>query len=71
VLFRSDVHWVNIWRDEDAFELCRSINDGAEETPTAVLLDPTAAGPVVIPASDHGTDRRTSSSSVILSPVAQ
>ncbi len=49
-----DVHWVNIWRDEDAFELCRSINDGAEETPTAVLLDPTAAGPVVIPASVPG-----------------
>lgn len=48
------VHWVNIWRDEDAYELCRSINKGAEETPTAMVLDPAVAGPVVIPASVPG-----------------
>jgi glutaredoxin len=49
-----DVHWVNIWRDEDAHELCCSINGGSEETPTAMLFDPSLAGPVVIPASVPG-----------------
>lgn len=48
------VHWVNIWRDRDAYTLCRSINNGAEETPTAMVLDPTLSGPVVIPASLPG-----------------
>lgn len=48
------VHWVNIWRDEDAYELCRSINQGSEETPTAMVLDPARRGPVVIPASVSG-----------------
>ena len=49
-----DVHWVNIWRDEDAYNLCCRINRGSEETPTAVLFDPASAGPVVIPASVPG-----------------
>jgi glutaredoxin len=49
-----DVHWVNIWRDEDAYELCRSINCGAEETPTAMILDRELGRPVVIPASVPG-----------------
>lgn len=49
-----EVHWVNIWRDEDAYELCRSINKGSEETPTAMLLDPSFSGPIVIPASVPG-----------------
>lgn len=48
------VHWVNIWRDEDAYELCCDINKGSEETPTAMLLDSTRSGPVVIPASVPG-----------------
>lgn len=48
------VHWVNIWRDEDAYELCRSINKGSEETPTAMVLDPARRAPVVIPASVSG-----------------
>ncbi len=48
------VHWVNIWRDQDAYALCRSINKGSEETPTAMLLDPAAVQPVVIPASVTG-----------------
>lgn len=48
------VHWVNIWRDEDAYELCRSINKGTEETPTAMVLDPEVANPVLIPASVPG-----------------
>lgn len=56
-----DVHWVNIWRDEDAYELCRSINGGSEETPTAVLLAPSLAGPVVIPASVPGIREATAS----------
>lgn len=54
-----EVHWVNIWRDEDAYELCCSINKGLEETPTAMLLDPTLAGPVVIPASVPGIREAT------------
>ena len=49
-----DVHWVNIWRDEAAYDLCRSINRGSEATPTAVLLAPTLSSPVVIPASVSG-----------------
>lgn len=53
------VHWVNIWRDGDAYELCRSINKGSEETPTAMLLDPALSGPVVIPASVHGIREAT------------
>lgn len=48
------IHWVNIWRDEDAYELCRGLNLGAEETPTAVLLGSATARPVVIPASVPG-----------------
>lgn len=55
-----NVHWVNIWRDEAAYDLCRSINRGSEETPTAMLLDPTLAGPVVIPASVPGIREATS-----------
>lgn len=55
-----EVHWVNIWRDEDAFELCRSINGGTEETPTAMLLDPSLTVPVVIPASVPGIREATS-----------
>lgn len=55
-----EVHWVNIWRDEDAYELCCSINKGTEETPTAMLLDPELAGPVVIPASVPGIREATS-----------
>ncbi len=54
-----EVHWVNIWRDEDAYELCRSINRGSEATPTAMLLDPSLAGPVVIPASVPGIREAT------------
>jgi glutaredoxin len=54
-----EVHWVNIWRDEDAYELCRSINRGSEETPTAMLLDPSLSGPVVIPASVPGIREAT------------
>lgn len=54
-----DVHWVNIWRDEAAYDLCRSINRGSEETPTAMLLDPALAGPVVIPASVPGIREAT------------
>lgn len=53
------VHWVNIWRDEDAYELCCSINRGSEETPTAVVLDPRQRGPVVIPASVPGIREAT------------
>lgn len=48
------VHWVNIWRDAEAHALCRSINQGSESTPTAMLLDPASARPVVIPASVSG-----------------
>lgn len=48
------VHWVNIWRDPEAHALCRSINRGSEETPTAMLLDPALSRPVVIPASVPG-----------------
>lgn len=55
-----DVHWVNIWRDEAAHELCRSINRGSEETPTAMILDPELGGPVVIPASVPGIREATS-----------
>ena len=54
-----EVHWVNIWRDEDAYELCRSINRGSEETPTAMILDPELGGPVVIPASVPGIREAT------------
>lgn len=54
-----EVHWVNIWRDEDAYELCRSINLGSEETPTAMILDPECGGPVVIPASVPGIREAT------------
>ena len=54
-----EIHWVNIWRDQDAYELCRSINRGSEETPTAMLLDPGLAGPVVIPASVPGIREAT------------
>lgn len=54
-----EVHWVNIWRDEDAYELCRRINMGSEETPTAMLLDPSLSGPVVIPASVPGIREAT------------
>lgn len=54
-----EVHWVNIWRDEDAYELCRRINMGSEETPTAMLLDPSLTGPVVIPASVPGIREAT------------
>lgn len=54
-----EVHWVNIWRDEDAHELCRTINGGSEETPTAMLLDPAADDPVVIPASVPGIREAT------------
>lgn len=53
------VHWVNIWRDEDAYDLCCSINGGSEETPTAMLLDPALAAPVVIPASVPGIREAT------------
>lgn len=53
------VHWVNIWRDEDAHELCCTINGGSEETPTAVVLDPTLTTPVVIPASVPGIREAT------------
>lgn len=53
------VHWVNIWRDGDAYELCRSINQGSEQTPTAMLLDPALSGPVVIPASIRGIREAT------------
>ena len=56
-----DVHWVNIWRDEDAYELCCTINKGSEETPTAMMLDPALAGPVVIPASVPGILEATGS----------
>lgn len=55
------VHWVNIWRDEDAYELCRSINRGSEDTPTAMILDPELGGPVVIPASVPGIREATAS----------
>ncbi|GLB64417.1 hypothetical protein NCCP2495_22960 [Dietzia sp. NCCP-2495] len=54
------VHWVNIWRDEGAYELCCSINRGSEETPTAVVLDPRHGGPIVIPASVPGIREATS-----------
>ena len=54
-----EVHWVNIWRDEAAYELCRSINRGSEETPTAMILDPDLNGPVVIPASVPGIREAT------------
>lgn len=54
-----EVHWVNIWRDEAAYELCRSINRGSEETPTAMILDPELGGPVVIPASVPGIREAT------------
>lgn len=54
-----EVHWVNIWRDEDAYELCRSINRGSEDTPTAMILDPQFGGPVVIPASVPGIREAT------------
>lgn len=50
---------MNIWRDEDAYELCRSINRGSEETPTAMILDPELGGPVVIPASVSGIREAT------------
>lgn len=53
------VHWVNIWRDQDAYELCRSINRGSEETPTAMVLDPDLGGPVIIPASVPGIREAT------------
>lgn len=53
------IHWVNIWRDEDAHELCCSINGGSEETPTAMLLDPSSPGPIVIPASVAGIREAT------------
>ena len=53
------VHWVNIWRDEDAYELCCSINKGSDETPTAMLLDSARPGPVVIPASVSGIREAT------------
>ena len=53
------VHWVNIWRDGDAYELCRSINQVSEETPTAMVLDPARRGPVVIPASVSGIREAT------------
>ncbi len=54
-----NVHWVNIWRDEDAYQLCCSINGGSEETPTAMLLDAGLAAPVVIPASVPGIREAT------------
>ncbi|UVE94248.1 hypothetical protein [Dietzia sp. B32] len=54
-----EVHWVNIWRDEDAYRLCCGINGGSEETPTAMLLDPALASPVVIPASVPGIREAT------------
>jgi len=54
-----EIHWVNIWRDRDAYELCRSINRGSEETPTAMLLDPELSAPVVIPASVPGIREAT------------
>ena len=57
-----EVHWVNIWRDEDAYELCRSINRGSEDTPTAMILDPELGGPVVIPASVPGIREATAGS---------
>lgn len=59
-----EVHWVNIWRDEDAYELCRSINRGTEETPTAVILDPKFGSPVVIPASVPGIREATDSRAI-------
>lgn len=59
-----EVHWVNIWRDEDAYELCRSINRGSEETPTAMVLDPRVGGPVVIPASVPGIREATAARSL-------
>ncbi|WP_238529197.1 hypothetical protein [Dietzia alimentaria] len=60
-----DVHWVNIWRDEAAYDLCRSINLGSEATPTAVLLAPALSGPVVIPASVSGIREATSARSPV------
>ena len=54
-----EVHWVNIWRDGDAHELCRRINRGSDDTPTAMILDPELGGPVVIPASVPGIREAT------------
>lgn len=54
-----EIHWVNIWRDKDAYDLCRSINRGSEETPTAMVLQPGLTGPVVIPASVPGIREAT------------
>ncbi|MCY1659031.1 hypothetical protein OVA21_17865 [Dietzia sp. SL131] len=54
-----EVHWVNIWRDEDAYQLCCRINGGSQETPTAMLLDGGLAAPVVIPASVPGIREAT------------
>ena len=64
-----DVHWVNIWRDEDAYELCRSINGGSEETPTVMLLDPELSAPVVIPASVPGIREATTAPMPAPAPV--
>lgn len=52
----SSVAWVNIWRDPEAAAVCRRLNGGQEETPTAVVVDRENAQPVVIPATVAGIE---------------
>lgn len=48
------VTWVNIWRDPAAAAICRRLNCGEEQVPTAMIVDRSQPRPTVIPATLDG-----------------